>query len=52
VLGDVCRDRGTAVLLVTHDPEAVAHAARVRVLRDGRLTDEHPGESVAWPSLR
>jgi putative ABC transport system ATP-binding protein len=33
----LCRDRNTAVLLATHDPQAAAFADRVHELRDGRL---------------
>lgn len=39
LLAEVCRERGTAVLLVTHDPQAAAFADRVFTLRDGRLVD-------------
>jgi putative ABC transport system ATP-binding protein len=42
LLGKVCRERGIAVLLVTHDPEAAAYADRVHTLRDGRLADSDP----------
>ncbi len=41
---DLCRDRGTAVLLVTHDPQAVSFADRVYELRDGHLHDYQPDE--------
>jgi putative ABC transport system ATP-binding protein len=41
---NLCRDRGTAVLLVTHDPQAVAFADRVYELRDGRLHAYQPDE--------
>ena len=41
---DLCRDRGTAVLLVTHDPQAVSFADRVHELRDGHLHDYQPDE--------
>ncbi|HUN78238.1 MAG TPA: ABC transporter ATP-binding protein [Solirubrobacteraceae bacterium] len=37
LLGEVCRERGTAVLLVTHDPQATLFADRVLMLRDGRI---------------
>jgi putative ABC transport system ATP-binding protein len=40
----LCRDRGTAVLLATHDPQAVAFADRVHELRDGRLYEYDPDE--------
>ena len=39
---EVCRERRTAVLLVTHDPQAVAVADRVLALRDGRIVDYRP----------
>jgi putative ABC transport system ATP-binding protein len=41
---DLCRDRGAAVLLVTHDPQAVSFADRVYELRDGHLHDYQPDE--------
>ncbi len=43
LLTEVCRERGTAVLLVTHDPMAAAHADRVHALRDGKLVEYEPG---------
>jgi putative ABC transport system ATP-binding protein len=42
LLSEVCRERGAAVLLVTHDPQATAFADRVHALRDGRLVDYEP----------
>ncbi len=42
LLTEVCRERGAAVLLVTHDPRAVVHADRVLALRDGRLVEYEP----------
>jgi putative ABC transport system ATP-binding protein len=47
LLSEMCRARGTAVLLVTHDPQAAAFADRVHALRDGRLCDHRPGEILA-----
>ncbi len=44
LLTEVCRERGTAVLLVTHDPQAAAFADRVHTLRDGCLLDGRPAE--------
>ena len=44
LIRDLCRDRGTAVLLVTHDPQAVAFADRGYELRDGHLHDYQPDE--------
>ncbi len=38
LLRDVCHERGVALLLATHDPQAAEFADRVDELRDGRLT--------------
>jgi putative ABC transport system ATP-binding protein len=46
LLAEVCRERRTAVLIVTHDPQAAAFADRVHTLRDGRLLDGQPAEAV------
>jgi putative ABC transport system ATP-binding protein len=42
LLREICREQQTAVLLVTHDPQATAFADRVLALRDGRLADYRP----------
>jgi ABC-type lipoprotein export system ATPase subunit len=42
----VSRERGTTVVLVTHDPQAAAVADRVLTLRDGRLAAYEPEPSV------
>jgi ABC-type lipoprotein export system ATPase subunit len=42
LLAGLTRERGTAVLLVTHDPQAVTVADRVHALRDGRLVGYRP----------
>ena len=55
LLREICRERGTAVLLVTHDPQAAAFADRVLALRDGRLVDyapERPEDLPAAAQLR
>ena len=44
LLAEICRQQDTAVVLVTHDPQAAAFADRVLALRDGRLVDYDPGE--------
>ena len=44
LIRDLCRDRDTAVLLATHDPQAVAFADRAHELRDGRLHEYDPDE--------
>ena len=39
LLRELCRERGVAVVLVSHDPMAAHYADRVLALRDGRLGD-------------
>jgi putative ABC transport system ATP-binding protein len=39
LLRDICHERDIPVLLVTHDPQAMAFVDRVHTLRDGHLTD-------------
>ena len=46
LLGDVCREREVAVLLVTRDPQAAGYADHVHSLRDGRLEDVQPNLGV------
>jgi putative ABC transport system ATP-binding protein len=47
LLSKICRERGTAVLLATHDPQATVFADRVHALRDGRLVDYEPDHVFA-----
>jgi putative ABC transport system ATP-binding protein len=42
LLAEVCHERDVGVLLVTHDPRAVAFADHVHALRDGRLVEYKP----------
>jgi putative ABC transport system ATP-binding protein len=42
LLSEICREQRTAVLLVTHDPQATSFADRVLALRDGRIADHLP----------
>jgi putative ABC transport system ATP-binding protein len=42
LLRELCHERGMAVVLVTHDPQAAAFADQVRELRDGRLQEYLP----------
>jgi len=44
LFSETSRERGAAVLLVTHDPQATAVADRVYSLRDGRLCPYTPAE--------
>jgi putative ABC transport system ATP-binding protein len=43
LLRELCRERGVAVVLVSHDPLAAGYADRVLALRDGQLVDYRPG---------
>jgi putative ABC transport system ATP-binding protein len=51
LLADVSRERGAAVVLVTHDPQAAEIADRVLTLRDGRLADRAPAQPVRTGGL-
>jgi putative ABC transport system ATP-binding protein len=42
LLTEICHERGVAMLLATHDPQAAAFADRVHALRDGRLAEHEP----------
>jgi putative ABC transport system ATP-binding protein len=42
LLTELCRERGVAIVLVSHDPQAAGYADRVLALRDGRLVDYEP----------
>ncbi len=46
LLAEVARERETAVLVVTHDPQAAHVANRVLTLRDGQLASPEPTASV------
>jgi putative ABC transport system ATP-binding protein len=54
LLRGVCSERNTALLIVTHDPEAAAYADRTHELRDGRLGERRvePGPVGAGPTTR
>jgi putative ABC transport system ATP-binding protein len=47
LLTEVCRERGVAVMLVTHDPQAARYADRVHALLDGKLVDYEPDRTFA-----
>ncbi len=49
LLRDICRSRGMAVMLATHDPQAVAFADCAHELRDGRLREYYPDEVYVHP---
>jgi putative ABC transport system ATP-binding protein len=50
LLRELSRERGVAVVLVSHDPQAAAYADRVHSLRDGRLVDYEPDAGYARPA--
>ncbi len=49
LLRELCHERGTAILLVTHDPQATAFADRAHMLSDGRLVEYEPDELFMAP---
>ena len=44
LLRELCRERGVAIVLVSHDPQAAGYADRVLALRDGKLADYDPNQ--------
>jgi putative ABC transport system ATP-binding protein len=46
LLRELCRERGVAVVLVSHDPMAAHYADRVYGLRDGKLSDHQTPDRV------
>ncbi|HUA73471.1 MAG TPA: ABC transporter ATP-binding protein [Solirubrobacteraceae bacterium] len=53
LLRELCRERGVAAVIVSHDPMAADYADRVLALRDGKLSDlraEPPCEPMARPA--
>ncbi|HVR05085.1 MAG TPA: ATP-binding cassette domain-containing protein [Solirubrobacteraceae bacterium] len=52
LLREVCRERGAAVVLATHDPQAAAYADQVHELRDGRLQPYRPEPAVEFAGPR
>jgi putative ABC transport system ATP-binding protein len=49
LLRELCHERRSAVLLVTHDPQAAGYADRAHSLRDGHLEDYEPDRVGAVP---
>ena len=43
ILAEIARERGRAVLIVTHDPRLLPFADRVVHIEDGRILDEERG---------
>jgi len=52
LLRELCRERGVAIVLVSHDPLAAAYADRVFALRDGLLCEHEPDLAYAQPAVR
>jgi putative ABC transport system ATP-binding protein len=50
LLRELCRERGVAIVLVSHDPMAARYADRAYALRDGRLSDYEPDGGYTPPS--
>ncbi len=49
LLRELCEERGVAIVLATHDPQAAMFADQVHELRDGRIGDYRP-EHVLVPA--
>jgi putative ABC transport system ATP-binding protein len=49
LLRELCQERGAAIVLATHDPQAAGFADQVHELRDGRL-EEYMPEHVLVPA--
>ena len=47
LLRELCRERGAAVVLATHDPQAAGFADQVHELRDGCLHEYRPDYTLA-----
>jgi len=43
LLQEINRDRGTTIVMVTHDPQAAEHCERIIELRDGQVEGDRPG---------
>lgn len=52
LLVELCRERGVAIVLVSHDPQAAVYADRVYALRDGKLSDYQPDQAYARVAAR
>jgi putative ABC transport system ATP-binding protein len=52
LLQGLCRERGVASVLVSHDPMAALYADRVFALRDGKLSDYETDRAYAPPAIQ
>jgi putative ABC transport system ATP-binding protein len=52
LLRELCRERGVAVLLVTHDPQAAVFADRAHALSDGKLVQYEPEELLVPTAVK
>jgi putative ABC transport system ATP-binding protein len=50
LLRELCRERGAAIVLATHDPQAAGFADQVHELRDGRLREYVPDHVTGGPT--
>jgi putative ABC transport system ATP-binding protein len=50
LLRELCRERGAAIVLATHDPQAAAFADQVHELRDGHLQEYVPDNATGNPT--
>jgi putative ABC transport system ATP-binding protein len=52
LLRELCHERGVAVLLVTHDPQAAVFADRAHALSDGKLVQYEPEELLVPTAVK
>jgi len=50
LMRDLCRIHGKTIVMVTHEPSVAAYAQEVAVLKDGKLIDRFPTESMEGAS--
>jgi ABC-type lipoprotein export system ATPase subunit len=52
LLETINSDRGTTILIVTHDPRVARRTRRILTMRDGKIADDHRVESLVKEDLR
>jgi ABC-type lipoprotein export system ATPase subunit len=52
LLEAINHNRGTTILIVTHDPKVARRTRRILTMRDGKIADDHRVESLVKEDLR
>ncbi|MGD6851044.1 MAG: ABC transporter ATP-binding protein, partial [Candidatus Bathyarchaeia archaeon] len=50
LLADLSRKQGTTIIMVTHDEQVAAHAERILLLNEGKITKEKQNGVKKWES--